>query len=317
MKMKWLSNSSVKRMYCTQWRKQQGVSLIEIMIGMVIATTALAAVLLSVAATARSSLIQNAQSAMMENGQFALNLLSKNIRNAGYESLTHVEAPVVERSRFGDYIMGCDSGVFDGTTATLPSWGATCKSSGNNDAVAVRYQGGVLTILPGQNDSVDASIYQDVDCAGKTVTDTIQRVDGENITIVDNRFYLNDKDELVCWGNGGGAAWSIAQNIEQLHLSYGVSDLVSNSSGFDTLLGQTARYMSATELTSQYSADVDPWRRVASVRICILVRSSQPIALAPSYEYTDCNGATQTSGDSHLRRALFTTVEVANVGSGL
>lgn len=290
------------------------------MVGILISGIVLAAILLNVATTARSSVLQSQQSAMIENGQFALSLLGKNIRNAGYESLTRVESPVIDRKRFGKYILGCESGIISDTASTLPAWGAQCQNSGNNDAIAVRYQGGLLTMLPKDGDSVDSSIYQAVDCAGKAVTDTVKRSDGEDIFIVDNRFYISSDDELVCWGNGDATARPVAQNIEKLQLSYGVSDRVVNNSGFTLLAGQTTRYMTATELVNKYGisgeGEADPWERVTSVRVCVQVKSSEPIFSASSYDYTDCDGNIQTSSDSHIRRALFTTVDVSNIGLG-
>ena len=313
----------IARFYRSRHCHQRGVSLVEIMVALAISGIVLAAVLLSVASAARSSAAQTEQSAMVENGQYALNLLSRHIRNAGYESIKAVDkSPVKDRVRFGAYILGCESGIFNNATVALPDWGAACSASGSNDAIAVRYQGGQLTMLPNNAENVTGigagANFQALDCSGKAVTATTIGGDGNPITIVDNRFFINNNNELVCIGNGTGAGSEpMVQNIEQLRITYGVTNRLPNSAGIATLGNKTVQYMSAGYLESSAAPGENPWERVTSVRICVVVRSPNPVPSLPSHDYMNCNGVLQTPlADGFTRKALFTVVEIPNVGPG-
>ena len=315
---------STARFYHTRHYHQRGVSLIEILVALAISGAVLAGVLLSVASAARSSASQTEQSAMVENGQYALNLLSKHIRNAGYESIKAVDKiPVKDRPRFGAYILGCKSGTITATTVALPDWGATCNSDdGDNDAIAVRYQGGQLTTLPNSAENVTdigaSANLQALDCSGKVVTATTMGGDGNPIAIVDNRFFVNDNNELVCIGNGTGAGSEpMVQNIEQLRITYGVTKRELNAAGIAILENQTVQYMSAGYLESSAAPGENPWERVTSVRICVVARSPNPVPSLPTHDFMNCNGVLQTPpADGFARKALFTVVEIPNVGPG-
>ena len=61
----------------------------------------------------------------------------------------------------------------------------------------------------------------------------------------------------------------------------------------------------------------DRWRRVASVKICVLMRSVEPARdnSISGQSYKDCDGTTQTSTDGYLRRAYITTAQLRNKAS--
>lgn len=296
--------------------KHKGITLIEIMVAMAIMLIVLSAILLNVSSSTRSGAMQQNISNMMENGQMALNVLTRSIRNAGFQDFIKVPTPIEDRERFGQYIQGCSNGSFSGVVSTAPEWAAsTCIAGGSSDAIAVRFQGGQLQELPGNNGLVN---LLSADCSGQPVIGAdskFNRGDGTDITIVDNRFFISD-NELRCWGNGGKTALGLVENIEAMRLWYGVSDRVKDTSGAETLAAQTARYMTASDIDNKYGAEEDRWNRVTAVRVCVLVRSANKVS-SPSYTYTDCSGEEKTPTDGFLRRAMFTTIEVANVATGL
>ena len=60
--------------------------------------------------------------------------------------------------------------------------------------------------------------------------------------------------------------------------------------------------------------EVSDWRLVISVRVCLLMRSSESV-LASSEDtvtYLDCDSAQQTSADGFVRRAFFSTTTLRN-----
>lgn len=305
------------------WFYQKGITLIEIMIAMGVMLIVLSAILYAVASSTATGLMQQNLSRMMENGQLALNILARSIRNAGYQELIAAPNPLLDRGHFGQYLLGCSNSSISSDRTGLPNWGASCSGTNTSDAIAMRFQGGQLNQLPGLTSgttSIDA-----LDCAGQLVarsiggiSNEINRGDGNNITIVDNRFYINN-NTLTCLGNGSNSALPLVQNIEEMKFWYGVSDRVVDSGGFTTLQGFTKRYMTANELNTTYSTESNEerWSRVTAVRICIVVRSANRVG-AESYDYKDCSGNIRPgNGDQHLRRAMFTTIEISNVAAGL
>lgn len=313
-------------------RKQKGMTIIEIMVAMVIMLIVLAAILLNVSSSTKSGRLQQSLSQMMEDGQIALNTIARGVRNAGYEEFTEVPDPLKDRPRLRNsvtsldspYLLGCQgANVSTTASSSVANWGATCPAAGTgSDSIALRYQGGQLQQIP--IGSVSAADLAPRDCSGTVVAgaaNELTRVDGSTIMIVDNRFYINS-NTLMCWGNGNNAATELVSNIEQMKLWYGVANRVKDSGGFVTTAKVTSGYMTASQVVSNFPAETisgteeyDRWNRVTSVRVCVLVRSREPVS-APSYGYTDCDGTARVSPDGRLRRAMFTTVEIPNVGAG-
>jgi len=313
-------------------RKQKGMTIIEIMVAMVIMLIVLAAILLNVSSSTKSGRLQQSLSQMMEDGQIALNTIARGVRNAGYEEFTEVPDPLKDRPRLRNsvtsldspYLLGCQgANVSTTVSSSVADWGATCAAASASDSIALRYQGGQLQQIP--VGSVSATDLDPRDCSGAEVTGSaneLTRTDGSKIMIVDNRFYINN-NTLMCWGNGSNAATELVSNIQQMKLWYGVAARVRDSGGFVTTAKVTSGYMTAQTLVSNFPAETisgtegyDRWNRVTSVRVCVLVRSREPVS-APNLSFTDCDGVAQPDpGDGYLRRAMFTTVEIPNVGAG-
>ncbi|CAK7029889.1 PilW family protein [Saezia sanguinis] len=315
-------------------RKQKGMTIIEIMVAMVIMMVVLAAILLNVSSSTKSGRLQQSLSQMMEDGQIALNTIARGVRNAGYEEFTEVPDPLKDRPRLRNsvtlldspYLLGCQgANVSTTVSSSVADWGAACPAVGTgSDSIALRYQGGQLQQIP--VGSVSATDLDPRDCSGEEVTGSaneLTRADGSTIMIVDNRFYISG-NTLMCWGNGKNGATELVSNIVQMKLWYGVAERVKDSGGFVTTAKVTSGYMTASQVASSFPNETvsgtegyDRWNRVTSVRVCVLVRSREPVSSAPSFDYTDCDGVAQPDpGTGYLHRAMFTTVEIPNVGAG-
>jgi len=300
-------------------RHQQGLTLIELIIAMAIMLVVLTAVLMSVSSSTKASAFQRNYSQVMENGQTALNILTHYIRSAGYQQF--IEVPLNEKPRFGQSIVGCRGDMSTSASLSINTWGATCLGTGagltGSDSLAVRYQGGgELSSLPGLTTGTISSAIQD--CAGVAVsgaTNEVDRGDGTNITIIDNRFFIDDNN-LVCHGNGAAADVSLVTGIEQMRFWYGVGDKTPFSNGTEVMIPQVTRYVDAAGLDAEYGAEGDRmWEHVVSVRICVVANSDRGVVPAGA-EYIDCNGDSQAMGNV-LRRTMYTTVDVPNAGTGL
>jgi hypothetical protein len=85
----------------------------------------------------------------------------------------------------------------------------------------------------------------------------------------------------------------LVENVEHMLLWWGLP--------VDAVDGSALRYVSAAQVT-----DFD---QVRAVRLCLLLRSSEPV-LGPddSRSYTDCQGSAASAADGRLRRAFWSTL---------
>ena len=139
--------------------------------------------------------------------------------------------------------------------------------------------------------------------------------------VADNRFYIDSSSataapSLYCQGNGiDSTAQPLVENIEDMQITYGV-EIPSNQTR------TVAGYLRADELLAQPDPDVlaaftphERWRKVVTVRICLLVRSEDAVVSDPaSARYVNCAGTLENapSDDLRLRRTYSTTVILRN-----
>jgi type IV pilus assembly protein PilW len=268
---------------------QRGISLIELMISLVIGLVVVGAVLVSIIGSSNSGRFQSAYGQMNEDAQIGLSILSRDIQMAGYSEPTAlvntgtVPMPVYVLN-FGNLataIFGCDTG-FSNPVVTNVVCGA-----GVNAAIEATYQADIQsTVATGGVPS---------DCLGNAIA-------AGPPYIVKNRYYVSagnsGRPELYCAGVGGSGQ-PLIENIDSMSILYGMQVAAAPR--------QIVRYVTATSIAGVGAAE---WNNVVSVRICLIVRSAQPvlnIGDGDTLKYQDCAGVSQTSNDRYLRRAYFTT----------
>lgn len=276
-------------------RRMGGVTLIELLISLVIGMVVVVAVLVSFVDSGKVSRFQTAVGQMNQDAQVALNLLTREVQMAGYVSPGNsLGAPAV---------FGCD-----GTSGTVPfsspsaAGAMTCGAATGTtvSALEVVYEADDKTTVP-QGGAKTPS-----DCLGTGIT-----VSG-GIYITRNRYYVNTsssgRKELHCASPaGGGVAQPLVENVEDMQLWYGVTTAAAPTqviryakAGKDGSTANTVNALGAAE-----------WNNVMSVRICLLMRSAEPILTGEdTLTYLDCDSLSKTSTDKYLRRAYFTTATV-------
>ena len=293
--------------------RQKGFSLIELMISLTIGILLMASVLMIVVASSQSSRVSDAETAMNEDGMIALGLLQQQIRLAGYSK--NVTKAGVELQNFvGTSIRGCDFPFLD---ASKEFHELACGTSGDGGAaIAVRYEADTLNTMP------VGAVPSPSNCSISAITsDTTSAITGGvAYALADNRYFVqisgtgSERPELSCRGATADATYEAVQplieNVEKLKLTYGI---VATSDPADR---QIVTYRSASELDTAYSGESTEarWKRVVSVKICLLMRSSDPArdGTDTGQSYKDCDGATQTATDGYLRRAFITTAALRN-----
>ncbi len=161
---------------------QQGLTLVEIMVALVISLLLMAGVMQVFLSNNVSHNLQNGLGRLQENARAAMDVLSLDISMAGYT----VTAGLITPSTF-KYI---------DTATTLDN--ATANT------------GLGFTVANGRaSDSINISYESATDCLGQATV---------NLTV--NRYYLNGTN-LMCLGSGSVTPGIIAEGIENMQILYG------------------------------------------------------------------------------------------------
>ena len=186
---------------------------------------------------------------------------------------------------------------------------------------------GAMTCMPWTADSVSALevVYEadtrttvatgaglPSDCLGFGLTAV-----APNFYITRNRYYIqanatSGRNELQCSSPAGPATQPLIENVEDMQLWYGVAAAAAPNTV--VRFAKAGRDVSTPNTVNAFGAA--EWSNVNSVRICLLMRSAEPVltsedtAVTPNY--LGCNGlpVDYPPGDNFLRRAYFTTAMV-------
>ncbi len=283
---------------------QSGFSLIEVVVALAIGMLVIAAVLATYLSTSLGQRVQAAAAQMDEDAQLALRLLSSELMLAGYSEpsgLVQVGVGQIAFQRLAvpNFLQECGSG-------SLASAGACATKPANQSGVTsllVSYEATRFNTLRASNSPSD--------CLGNSLG---------TAAIVTNRYYLSSASGLTslqCLGSALGSdgkplsSAPLVSNIEGLTFWYGQA-LEGASGGRQVVRHVTAAQLAAASSTSPTAS---PFDSVVNVRVCVLVRSVEPVASSDASiaaTYLDCELNTQVSTDRRLRRAYFTTVALRN-----
>lgn len=303
----------------------RGLSLIELMVSLTIGLILMVAIVSAYLGSAGASRMAEAQGRINEDAQAALTILTQQLRMAGNNPMqtgytsAQPTNPVFVTSTY--MLRGCD-GTFSNITTAADIASLTCTAGTNAlpDSLAVSYEADKFNTVP-------TSTGVATDCLGQGIASTAATVDKSNgtisvptavtYTVADNRFYIGTSGvitspSLYCKGNGG-AQQPMVENVEDMQFRYGTAP----TTGTVTVAG----YLTADEISnSALSAlpdDPSRWSRTVTVRVCVLIRSEQPVVSdAASAKYFRCfaaNGEDPVDApDRRLRRAYYTTVVMRN-----
>lgn len=287
-------------------RFARGRTLVELMVSLTIAAIVLGAVLITVAGTGASGRRQDAQGILAEEGQIALGLVTTHLRMSGSlmpRAVLNLLNPDLNHLLPSQALLpfGCRNGFTDATANNL-----TCAGGAFGDAIAVRYQ-------VDQFNSVQRA-GQPTDCLGRTIPET--NLPGVGVgRFADNRFFVANNPAtgnpaLFCRGSGGGAPQVLLDNVELMRVQYGLLSLHPDNSPKIPVFNDTvANYVNADD-----AALVNNWRRVGTIRLCLLMRTGDNVAEEPT-PFQNCDGNVVASGDRRLRRAVFATVALRDSGA--
>ncbi len=258
--------------------RQKGLSLIELMVaivlGLILINGALE-MLLSSRATFRNT---DDVSRIQENGRFALDLLARNIRMAGYRNPNN---GVV------------DGFFFDGACAGI-GFAGNCTDDGTDatsDPGYDQFDHIAVTIDPPPDDGTD------VDCTNTAIAAT---------ALIANVFYIDDDD-----GDGINSLYCRGYNIDTSSWVAGAQPLIDGIDNMQILYGIS----DGTNITRYQPADaVTNWSSIGAVRVSLLVSSGdatgQDISNTRTFNLLDAPQVTLT--DRFNRQIFGTTIAINN-----
>lgn len=293
-----------------QSKWQSGRTIVEIMVAMTISFIIMLGIIGVYIGSQQSYRTTDDKSRLDEDARLVLHIMAQSIRMAGYGALVSAKPIDPEKGPMSDFmspqqknsylgtprlaaIFGC-SGNFTDPKVVLP----TCTTNTNRDSLLVRYK------VDTDNANVTAGNLP-TDCLGQAVL--------LNPSVVENRFYIasnptTSNSELYCAGNGGTSSVAvtfasnpqpIAENVIAMQLSY----------GFDSDGDQSA--------DNFYPASaVANWDSVVSVKICLVMRTSNDGLTTQNAQYRDCNNNVQVATDRRIYGAYSTVVTLRSRASG-
>lgn len=310
----------------TLHQRQQGFSLIELLVALSINLVIVIAAAYMYLGTADAKRALDQQQNVNENGQYALDMIGRDIINAGFYpsylgtgTRKTYQDDVISKTTaaFNNGIFGCSGQSFGIAAKTCA---AHAVASVTADTIVVNYY---------TNDAMGRDIGQRVDCNRVNVAtagENTGRTSGVNsapagpvplagplfvsnrYTLVTTTFVIDDQSistqSLACNGNGGLLYQPAVPGIEALQFRYGVY------TDFKTL--QPDRYYAASAMAGLGSVfddsgnSRDAWSRVVSVEICIVARALQVSKTSKAdgtvTPYVNCAGTTVTPTDKFVRR---------------
>ncbi|HJV70791.1 PilW family protein [Ideonella sp.] len=273
---------------------QAGFSLIELMISMVIGMVVVGAVLAAYLGAGTGSKAGHALSQVTEDASLALNVLRNSISMVGYGApIAVTPGGKFQKWYAGTGLRGCDKGFTNPEAATIDLLNCPAGDDGGPDSVAVAYQADTWN-------SVNSGGVP-LDCLGNTLTDA-----GGGNYLNYARFYVRDGN-LYCRGRVPGQEDALVENVVDLQVLYGVAVMATPN--------QATHYMKADNMLFD-ALTVDDFDRVVSVRLCVVIRSTDEVMDTPM-AYLDCGSNEVTAGDRRLYRSFTTTVVLQNRLGGM
>ena len=321
----------IQRMHMKAHTRCRGFSLVELMVALVITLILLAGIGQIFLSSKKSYTLQDSLSRMQENGRYAMNTLSQDLRRAGYwggnADITEIGGTLAQLPEDGtcagsgnnDWARMLDKKVF-GLNDSRTSYGCLPSTTlPSQDALLVRFaapwQVGGTTTPTFLNDHFylrsslfEGKLFKGSDEASNPITAAALRTS----ELVARVYFINPATNTGTSKCGGGTVPSlfrlglangvptveeVAYGVENLQVQYGID--TTNDDSVDS-------YVNAAGPT-------DPmWDQVIAVRIWLLVRSECPdtgYTNDTPYAMGDVNS---TFNDSYRRKLYTSTIRLRN-----
>lgn len=298
---------------------QAGLTLVELLVAVVVAGTTVIAALSLFLGVSRSRDTQEAMAQLQDSGRFLTEALTKSLQQAGYQNLQWTPDPLkqslLREGRVGGAIDGEPDlrGHNNSATGADLDHGQHDRVSNrvnHSDTLVVRFQGASNAA------GADGSM---VDCLGRPQAATTVTNDRAHSVFDVRRASATSEPELRCkykTSAGGFASEVMVRGVEVLQLLYG-----TDTNG-DTVADQ---WLTAQQVDARHPDPVLAWSAVRVVRVGLVLRSPQRVAVADTTathqplgglftlaEAADPGATFSVGNDGRLRRVVTFTVSLRN-----
>jgi type IV pilus assembly protein PilW len=302
--------------------RQRGLTIVEILVALLVSLILIAGVIQIFVGTRQTYRFQDALARVQENGRFALETISRDVRLAGFVGCTTLISvtpnpvpPLAINYTRDTYISGVPPvglGQAPGTdvvTLRMLEPGTMRLSADMlNPGDAITVPANVQGLAPGDVvgvadcNNVDLFTVNAVAGAGPVTVSPndvlrVAYVTGAELTRYREVTYYvapGASGDLALWRRDDGVDTELVDGVEDLWMRYG-EDLDNNGSP-DAYVG---------------AAGVLDWSRVRSVRFSLLLASSED-NVTGGPQPVDFRGAALAPGDNRYRQVLTTTVGLRN-----
>jgi len=319
-------------------RHQFGITLIEIMIAMLIGVFLTAGILQVFLGSKQSYRMAEGQSRLQENARFAIDLMTQDIRMAGFRGCnsqsaitSHLNTPTSFLYNFNTPLQGFES---TSASAWSPAIDAAITSPlGGSDVITIRKaegQGNVITAHA--NGAADLTLANTTDLAVDTV------VVASDCTATDAFQITAIAGNIISHAATGAAPGNATQPLSKSYadgqvypintISYYVRTNNNQPSLYRRIGANTAQELveGIEQMQIRYGEDTDAdgtanyyapansvvnMANVVSIRISLLARTIDDNLTSQAQSYT-YNGATTTPADRRIRRVFNATIAVRN-----
>lgn len=268
--------------------RQRGMTLVELMVGLVIGIVLSLAAASLYLATRETSRTSQSISDINETGKIALEMIGREIQKAGFypaqfgfnAATANQFSGAFENKKeagnvvFNTGLFGCDGGNYIPADKACP----LIPAASAPDSIVINYfatpEFGAGSLMGNANDCNRRPVSGDP--ANHAASAASQPMFVSNrFSIVDTASYIdNDKNtvtvnSLGCHGNGDEAkvaAEPAIEGVEDMVIRYGIYGAGTDQS--------PTRFLTAAEVNDAGTIDKrTPWQRVTAVSVCIVVRS--------------------------------------------
>lgn len=296
--------------------RQAGLSLVELMISMTLGMLVVLAGGAVLVSTKSGYSAQNEVTLVEDAGRYAIENISRSVRQAAFENLGTEHAPIVTQAEHSANIAGFDARSLKGTSEGLDA--LLFKAVNGSDVLAIRFFGS------GPRPNGDGTM---VNCAGFSVPapDSQGEADeGRGWSIYYVAEDSTGEPELYCKyrGDSGWTSQAIARGVESFQVLYGVDtdgDGVMNSLCTATEIDALDDKLSLTGINAIERARdrvrKTYWKKVVLVKIGLLIRGGRKVRSDALNIRYDLFGADYAGG--HAGIDIGTSIEEAKLGKGV
>ncbi len=296
---------------------QAGRSMVEVLVAMAIGLVVLGAVMMSTAGAGGVIRTGDELARLGDDGQMALNLLTSQLRMAGYSPpREQIRGGEPVRHYTGVPLRGCDHGFVSFTAASVEALACAKAGEPGNAAVSILYEADVFDTYPG-------TAARPTNCLGNQLGEAESLLG--TYSLAENRFFIRTQPgtgnpALYCAASSGSGFSSqpLVDNVESLVLTWGLADMTLDKLGRRMPAGDAVRYVTAGDIDRLFAGDDARWSRVVSVHVCLVMRSPKGLAVE-AVGHVGCDGKPvmpADAADRRLRRVMHATVHLRNRAAG-